>query len=140
MLPLSESITMYSGLRISRVRAIQATFTRRCAFRNTIYNSSVRRVNLSVPCVTLGAIFMNLQKFFGIAFSTAVLSSTLLTGISYGASNATGMPGPNTADLSPELQSAAQRVDMSKSKLDQARQQLSAAKAMLRAAEAEFKA
>jgi hypothetical protein len=83
---------------------------------------------------------MNLQKFFGIAFSTAVLSSTLLTGTSYGAGTGTGMPGQNTADLSPELQSAAQRVDMSKSKLDQARQQLSAAKAMLKAAEAEFKA
>jgi hypothetical protein len=83
---------------------------------------------------------MNLQKFFGIAFSTAVLSSTLLTGTSYGAGTATGMPGSSTADLSPELQSAGQRVDMSKAKLDQARQQLSAAKAMLRAAEAEFKA
>ncbi len=82
---------------------------------------------------------MNLQKFFGIAFSTAVLSSTMLTGTTYGA-DAAGVPGQTNQDVSPELQSAAQRVDMSKSKLEQARQQLSAAKAMLKAAEAEFKA
>ena len=83
---------------------------------------------------------MNLQKFYGIAFSTALVSSIFFTGTSYGANTASGMAGQSSADLSPEQQSAAQRVDMSKAKLDQARQQLSAAKALLKAAEAEFKA
>ncbi|MDR3614278.1 MAG: hypothetical protein P4L53_12005 [Candidatus Obscuribacterales bacterium] len=102
---------------------------------------------------------MNLQKFLGITFGASLLSASLSAGISYGANGvdvttSTSMTSTNTpaasasltpstgaaAQGSPELQSASDRVEMSKAKLDQARQQLSASKAMLKAAEAEYKA
>jgi hypothetical protein len=87
---------------------------------------------------------MNSKKLFSTAFSTTLLSSLLLCGTVYGADSPvatpTTTPAPIKAELSPELQAAAERIDLSKSKLDQARQQLSAAKAMLKAAEAEFRA
>jgi hypothetical protein len=97
---------------------------------------------------------MNFEKI-GIAFSASLLAMSLNGGIAFGAntdpsqgmgSSGAGMSGVGTsnagvsADSPPELNSAQQRVEMSKGKLDQARQQLSAAKAMLKAAEAEYKA
>ena len=97
---------------------------------------------------------MNLEKI-GIAFSASLLAMSLSGGIAFGAatdpSQGVGVPGSGvssvvgagagvSADSPPELNSAQQRVYMSRGKLDQARQQLSAAKAMLKAAEAEFKA
>jgi hypothetical protein len=96
---------------------------------------------------------MNLEKI-GIAFSASLLAMSLSGGIAFGAatdpSQGSGVSGSGmssvgsspgvSADSPPELNSAQQRVDMSRGKLDQARQQLSAAKAMLKAAEAEFKA
>jgi len=100
---------------------------------------------------------MNLQKFLGITFGASLLSASLSAGISYGANgvdvttttsmtsqntpSVTATPSPSTkAQGSPELESASDRVEMSRSKLDQARQQLSASKAMLKAAEAEYRA
>jgi hypothetical protein len=98
---------------------------------------------------------MNLQKFLGITFGASLLSASLSVGISYGANGVdvtttTSMTSQNTpaatsvpsatAQGSPELQSASDRVEMSRAKLDQARQQLSASKAMLKAAEAEYRA
>jgi multidrug efflux pump subunit AcrA (membrane-fusion protein) len=100
---------------------------------------------------------MNLQKFLGITFGASLLSASLSAGISYGANGvdvttttavtsqntpaATASLTPSTAAQGgPELQSASDRVEMSRSKLDQARQQLSASKAMLKAAEAEYRA
>ena len=97
---------------------------------------------------------MNFEKI-GIAFSASLLAMSLSGGIAFGAatdpsqglgvsgsgvSSAVGTGAGVSADSPPELNSAQQRVDMSKGKLDQARQQLSAAKAMLKAAEAEYKA
>ncbi len=89
---------------------------------------------------------MNLKNILGIAFSAALLCSSLSVGTVYGADLVTGSGTPVVApatpavEQSPELKSAAERIDLSKTKLDQARQQLSAAKAMLKAAEAEYKA
>jgi hypothetical protein len=87
---------------------------------------------------------MNLQKI-GIAFSASLLAVNLTGGIAFGAnadpSQGMGASGAGvSADAPSELNSAQQRVEMSRGKLDQARQQLSAAKAMLKAAEAEHKA
>ncbi|HEY9758597.1 MAG TPA: hypothetical protein V6C97_25755 [Oculatellaceae cyanobacterium] len=105
----------------------------------------------------------------GIAFSASLLALGLSSSIAFGADGVPGaqfsgaadpgvaapgaaIPGvtgnpttPNTgagvsADTPPELQSAKQRVELSRAKLDQAKQQLSAAKAMLKAADAEYKA
>jgi hypothetical protein len=97
---------------------------------------------------------MNLQKFLGITFGASLLSASLSAGISYGANgvdvtSTTSVTSQNTPAMtatpvstqgSPELQSASDRVEMSKAKLDQSRQQLSASKAMLKAAEAEYRA
>lgn len=82
---------------------------------------------------------MNLEKI-GIAISASLLAMSLSGGIAFGATSDPSQGVGVSADAPPELNSAQQRVDMSKGKLDQARQQLSAAKAMLKAAEAEYKA
>jgi hypothetical protein len=81
---------------------------------------------------------MKLEKI-GIALGASLFALSFSGGIAFSANTATGGVGVS-ADMPPELQSAQQRVEMSKNKLDQAKQQLSAAKAMLKAADAEFKA
>lgn len=105
----------------------------------------------------------------GIAFSASLFALGLSSSIAFGADSVPGaqfpgaavpgVPAPGaaipgvtgnpttqnigagtSADTPPELQSAQQRVELSRAKLDQAKQQLSAAKAMLKAADAEYKA
>ena len=93
---------------------------------------------------------MKLQKI-GIAFGASLFALGLSSGIAFSANTVQGsqatpaVPGAQngagvSADTPPELQSAQQRVELSKGKLEQAKQQLSAAKAMLKAADAEYKA
>ena len=86
--------------------------------------------------ITLSASLMLASLSGGIAFSATTNTNTTTT------ANATTntATGSVSADAPPELQSAQQRVELSKARLEQAKQQLSAAKAMLKAADAEFKA
>jgi hypothetical protein len=98
--------------------------------------------------IVLSASLLALGLSSSIAFGADVVPGTQASGAAVpGVPGGAAMPAPGvgsgagvSADTPPELQSAQQRVELSRSKLDQAKQQLSAAKAMLKAADAEYKA